>query len=331
MMQFDTPFTRMLGVRYPIMLGGLRGHGRAELAAAVSNAGGFGVITAGCFSSGAELRAEIEKTRSLTHQPFGVNISMNPGVGSDYGALTNEFVNVVCEEKPVAVETSGRSPEGIIDQLHAAGIKVIHKVPSARFAAKAERVGADMVSCIGYESGGHTGNDLVAGQIVLQHALELVHIPVICAGSVVDGKGFLAALAMGCAGVTMGTRFLISKESPAHPDYKAWAVSHAETDTMLVQRSIRNPLRVIKNDQAMRVAGYEAVNPAPKIEQIMPLITGKRTDAAMAAGDVEGGLYSCGQGIGLIHDIPSCAEIIQNIVSTAQECYRNMERMITVD
>ena len=332
-MEFHTKMTDLLHVRYPIMLGGIKGLGRAPLAAAVSNAGGFGVITAGCFSNCADpveaLRDEIRHTRELTDKPFGVNISMNPGAGSDYGPLTNGFVEVVCQEGIPAVETSGRSPDGIVGRLHDNGVKVIHKVASARFARKAEQAGVDAVACIGYESGGHSGLDQVSGHIVLQRTLSMVHVPVLCAASVVNGPGLLSALALGAEGVTIGTRFICSQESPAHPKMKEWIVAHNETDTMLVQRSIRNPIRAIKNDMAYRVLGYETMAGQPKISEIMPLINGQRSDEAMAAGDIENCLFSCGQGMGLIQDIPTIAEIVEEMIRTAGESYLRLQSMLS--
>ena len=334
-MKFQTRMTQMLGIEYPIMLGGIKGLGRAQLAAAVSNAGGFGVITAGCFTNaddpGEALRQEIRRMRELTDKPFGVNISMNPGVGSDYGPLTNAFVKVVCEEGIVAVETSGRNPDGVVPILHDHGVKVIHKVASARFARSAvEKAGVDAVACIGYESGGHSGLDQVSGSIVLQRTLELVDVPVLCAASVVDGKGLMGALAMGAEGAVIGSRFICSKESPAHQNAKAWVVSHEETDTMLIQRSIRNPIRAIKNDIAFRVLGFETMKGQPKISEIMPLINGKDSDAAMERGDIENCIFSAGQGMGLIHDIPSVQEIVDNMIRTAEESYARLQNLVAL-
>lgn len=266
--------------------------------------------------------------RELTDRPFGVNISMNPGAGSDYGPLTDGYVSVVCEEGIAAVETSGRSPEGIVPRLHDSGVKVIHKVASARFALKAQQAGADAVACIGYESGGHSGLDQVSGHIVLQKTLRAVHIPVLCAASVVDGRGLLSALALGADGVTLGTRFLCSQESPVHPKMKEWMVAHGETDTMIIQRSIRNPIRAIKNDMAYRVLGFETMAGQPKIDEIMKLINGKRSDDAMAAGDIDNCLFSCGQSIGLIDDIPTVQDIVQNMVSTAESSYVRLQQML---
>ena len=331
-MEFATRMTKMLGIRYPVMLGGIKGVGRAPLAAAVSNAGGFGVVTAGCFATCedpfGELRREIHTMRELTDKPFGVNISMNPGIGSDYGPLTNGFVDVVCEEGIPAVETSGRSPDGIVPKLHEHGIKVIHKVASARFAVKAEQAGADMVACIGYESGGHSGLDQVSGHVVLQKALEQVQIPVLCAASIVDGNGLMSALALGAEGVTIGSRFICSQESPVHPRMKEWLVAHGETDTMLIQRSIRNPIRAIKNDLAYRVLGFETMAGQPKISEIMPLINGKRSDEALAAGDIENCLFSCGQSVGLIHDIPTIQEIMDRMIKTAEASYMRLQQIV---
>lgn len=324
--EIKTRITEMLGIKFPIVLGGMKGLGNHRLAAAVSNAGGLGMITSGNFKNIEDLKREIQITRNLTDKPFGVNISLNPGAGSNYGAMTKAYVDLVCEEGITTVETSGYSPEGIVKQLHKNGIKVIHKVPSARFALKAAKTGVDAVAVVGYESGGHPGLDYVAGQIVLQKVCQQLDIPILLGAGVIDGKGLVSALALGADGVLLGTRFAISQESPAHQNMKQWLLNAHETDTCIAQESIRNPIRVIKNGQSLKVIDFETSNPS--IDQLMPLINGAHADEAMAIGDVQNCLFSIGQAVGLINDIPTVQEIVDMVITTAEDAVKRINNML---
>jgi len=315
-----TRITEMLGIEYPILMGGLQWLARAELVAAVCNAGGMGFITAASFPSPGALRAEIRKTRQLTERPFGVNISMLPALVAE--ELTEAFFTVAIEEGVRVVETSGRNPEPYVPRLKDAGIILIHKVPAVRFAKKAEAVGADAVTIVGFECAGHPGLDDVTSMILIPRVVESVSIPVIAGGGIADARGFVAALALGASGVLMGTRFMATRECGAHPALKEWMVNAQETDTVVIERSIRNPARVIRSSAAARVLAME--EQAASLEELMPFIRGEVGRDAMLSGDLERGTIHCGQAVGLIHEILSVREVIGRMVSEAREICRGL-------
>lgn len=286
---------------------------RAELAAAVSNAGGLGTITAATHGTKEELVAEIRKTRELTDRPFGVNISMLPD--TDPRDMTPKFMEAVVEEKVPVVETSGRSPEAFVPALKKAGVKIIHKVPAVRCALKAERVGVDAVTIVGFECGGHPGMDDVTTLIMIPKAARLLSIPVLAGGGVADARGFLAALAMGAEGVVMGTRFVATRECIAHPNFKEWIVNASETDTMIIMRSIKNPLRAIKNRAAYKALDME--NRGASLEELLTVVGGKVGRAALFEGDLENGTFSLGQCVGNIESVLSVREVIDEMLAGA--------------
>jgi len=312
-----TRLTEMLGIRYPIIQGGMQWLSRAELAAAVSNAGGLGIITAATHKTKADLRSEIRRTRELTAKPFGVNISMLPEMTAT--DLTRAYVETVLEEKVPVVETSGRSPEPFIGYLKEAGIKLLHKVPSVRFAKKAEAIGADAVIIVGFECGGHPGMDDVTTFVLAPRTAEALSIPVIAGGGVADARGFVAALALGAEGVIMGTRFVATKECIAHPNFKEWIVNASETDTVLILRSIRNAARVMKNAAARRALEME--DRGASLEELLTVVGGQTGKKALLEGDLEGGTFAIGQAAGLVHEIKSVAEVITGIVEGAARIY----------
>lgn len=309
-----TRITDLLNIRYPILQGGMQWLSRAELAAAVSEAGGFGIITAGSFSSKKELRDEIQKVRGLTNKPFGVNISMLPTV--QRGELIQDYFDVVCEEGILAVETAGRNPEPYVDQMKEAGIKLIHKVPGVRYARKAESLGADAVTIVGFECGGHPGMDDVTNFIKIPKAAETLKIPVIAGGGIGDGRGFMAALALGAEGIVMGTRFLATQECPIHPRFKEWILQAQEADTMIIQRSILNTNRVMKNKAAAKVLDMETRGAT--LEELMTIISGQVGKKAQENGDLDSAPIACGQVIGLIRDIPTVKELIERMMSEVE-------------
>ena len=277
---FKTRVTTMLGIEHPILQGGMQWLAKAELVSAVSNAGGLGFITAVSFATIAELRDEIHKTRDMTDRPFGVNISMLPVLMP--GDLTDAYVDLVCEEGIPVVETAGRNPEPYVPRLKQAGVKLFHKVPAARFARKAEAVGADAVIVVGFECGGHPGMDDVPSLIVLPRSVEEVNVPVIAAGGFCDGAGLLAALALGAEAVLMGTRFMACTESPMHDNFKQWMVQARETDTIVVERSIRNAARIMKNEAALTVARMESEGAT--LQDLLPVIAGRVGREAYLSG-----------------------------------------------
>ena len=324
MNMIKTRITELLKIRYPILQGGMQWLSRAELAAAVSEAGGFGIITAGTFSSPKELREEIRKTRELTDKPFGVNISMLPTVPR--GEMIQDYFDVVCQEKILAVETAGRNPEPYVAQLKRAGIKLIHKVPGVQYAQKAESIGADAVTIVGFECGGHPGMDDVTNFIKIPKAADLVKIPLIAGGGIGDARGLLAALALGAEGIVMGTRFLATEECPIHPRFKEWILQAQEVDTLIIQRSILNTNRVMKNKAAARVLEME--NRGATLEELMNIISGQVGKRAEETGDLDSATIACGQVIGLIRDIPTVKELIEKMIGEVESILGRLNEFI---
>lgn len=312
---FKTRITEMLGIEYPIISGGMQWLSKAELASAVSEAGGLGLITAASFPETEELRDEIKKARTLTDKPFGVNISMLPAMIA--GDTTQKYVDIVCEEKVPVVETSGRSPEALVPALKEAGVKIIHKVPAVRYARKAESVGADAVTIVGFECGGHPGMDDVTSMVLIPRAAETLDIPVIAGGGIADARGFMAALSLGAEAVVMGTRFLATKECPSHANFKEWLVEAQETDTMMIERSIRNAVRVMRNETAEKVLEME--EKGATLDELIVYISGKVGREAWMSGDLDGATIACGQNVGLIHEVKTVKEVIDGIVNGARE------------
>jgi nitronate monooxygenase len=309
-----TRITEMLGIQYPLLQGGMQWLARAELVSAVSNAGGFGFLTALSCATAQELRDEIHKTRDMTDKPFGVNISMLPVLMP--GDLTEAFVDLVCAEGIVAVETAGRNPEPYVPRLKEAGVRLFHKVPAVRYARKAEAVGADAVIVVGFECGGHPGMDDVPSLIVLPKASQELRIPVVAAGGFCDGRSLVAALALGAEAVLMGTRFMATKESPMHDNFKQWMVNAQETDTMIVERSIRNAARIMKNQASRTVARMESEGAT--LADLLPVIAGKVGREAYLSGDIDMGTIACGQVVGRIAEIKSVQETIEDIMNDAR-------------
>jgi nitronate monooxygenase len=296
---------------------------KAELAAAVSNAGGIGTVNATSFADKEALRDEIKKMRQLTQKPFIVNISMLPELSLD--DKTRSFVDVVLEERVPIVETSGRSPADLVPLFKEQGIKSIHKSASVRHAIKAQEMGVDAVTVVGYECGGHPGMDDVGAFVLFAKASEELTIPVIGGGGISDGKTFYAALALGLDGVIVGTRFMASREAPVHDNVKNMILQAQETDTTLTQRSIRNALRVYKNTAAKEVLEMEAGGCT--LEDLMPIITGQRSRQAYIDGEYDNAQISIGQASGRIHSVLSAAEIVAEMVAGAQQARARLEAM----
>jgi NAD(P)H-dependent flavin oxidoreductase YrpB (nitropropane dioxygenase family) len=321
---FRTRLTQILGIKYPIVQGGLQWLATAQLASAVSEAGGLGIISSLSFPDHKSLRNEIRLMKEKTQKPFAVNLSMLPELTK--GDRTLEILQVILEEKVPVVETSGRSPEPFIQKLKGEGIKLIHKVPSVRFAQKAEAIGADAVTIVGFECGGHPGMDDVTSLVLIPKAAESVKIPIIAGGGIADGRGFLAALALGAEGVVMGTRFVATQECPAHPRIKEWFIKARETDTMLIQRSIKNAARVMRNQAAETTLALE--EKGTSLEELLTVISGQMSRKAYDEGDLSGAVIACGQCVGLIHEIKSVKEVIDDIVQGAQSILQKMNAMI---
>lgn len=320
---FETRVTKLLGIKYPIIQGGLQWLATAKLASAVSEAGGLGIISSLTFPDRESLINEIRLMKKMTKRPFGVNVSMLPELTK--GDRTEEIVDILIEEKVPVVETSGRSPEPFIKKLKDNNIKLIHKVPSLRFAKKAETIGADAVSVVGFECGGHPGMDDVTSLVLIPIVSERLQIPVIAGGGIADSRGFLAALALGAEGVVMGTRFVTTKECPAHPKIKELFIQARETDTMIIQRSIKNAARVIRNKAAEKTLSME--QKGASLEELMTIISGQMSKEAYQVGDTEGAIIACGQCVGLIQEVKSVKEVIEEIIEGAKTILQRLNRI----
>ena len=310
-----TRLTAILGTRLPIIQGGMRWASRAVLAAAVSEAGGLGMISAHTQPDAASLAREIEHARSLTSQPVGVNLTiLAANRGFDYDALV---ATIIAAKVPV-VETAGSNPANYLPALKAAGVRLIHKCTSVRHALKAEQLGVDAVTLVGFEGAGHPGEDDVPALVLLPVAARSLKLPVIACGGFTDGRGLVAALALGAEGIAMGTRFLLTKESGLHAEIKARMLAANERDTVLVGRSYRDSARVLRNrvvDQALEIEARGGAT----YGELEPLIGASRWMRAMEMGEVDGGAIPAGMGIGLIDDLPSCRELIDRISAQARD------------
>lgn len=311
-----TRITELFDIEHPIIQGGMHYVGLAELASAVSNAGGLGIITGLTQKTPELLAREIARCREMTDKPFGVNLTFLPTFADP---PYPEYIAAIVEGGVKAVETAGRSPEAHMPALKAAGIKVIHKCTSVRHALKAERIGCDAVSVDGFECGGHPGEDDVPNFILLPRAAEELKIPFVASGGMADGRSLVAALALGAEGMNMGTRFIATREAPVHDNVKRAIVAASELDTRLIMRSLRNTERVINNAGVERIAAIEREKgDALKIEDIIGEVAGIYP-RVMTEGDMDAGAWSCGMVIGLVRDVPTCRELIDRIMAQADQ------------
>jgi nitronate monooxygenase len=310
---FTTRITELLGIDHPIVQGGMMGVASPELVASVSNAGALGVMTALTYPSPDDLAAAIARTRELTERPFAVNLTLLPTlVPKDYDA----YVDCVVSNRVPIVETAGRNPQPYLDRLKGAGITVMHKCTSVRFAHKAAEIGCDAVSIDGFECGGHPGEDDVTSLILVPRVADELDIPVLATGGFGDGRGLAAALALGAAGISMGTRFVATVEAPVHDNVKQWLVRSSERDTVLVMRSLKNTERVLRNEIAEKVIELE--QQGVPFEELAPLLSGTRGYKVLTDGDIDYGLWATGQVVGLIDDIPTVQELVDRIVTDAE-------------
>ena len=310
-----TAITEMFGIEHPIIQGGMHFVGLAELASAVSNAGGLGIITGLTQGTPEKLANEIARCRDLTDKPFGVNMTFLPSVRPpDYPGL----FKVIVESGVSAVETAGNNPSEWLPMLKEAGIKVIHKCTSVRHALKAQRIGCDAVSVDGFECGGHPGEDDVTNFILLPRAAEELEIPFVSSGGMANGRSLVASLAMGADGMNMGTRFIATQEAPVHENVKQALVEASELDTRLIMRGLRNTERVLNNAGVERLIQKEQdLGTDLKFEDILPEVAGIYP-RVMQEGDVDAGAWSCGMVAGLIHDVPTVQELMDRIMSEAE-------------
>ena len=297
---------------------------RAELVAAVSNAGGLGIMASLTFPTAEELRQEIKKTKSMTDKPFAVNVTLLPTART---VNLEEYFNVAIDEGVGIIETAGRNPEPYIKLLKEAKVKIMHKVARVRDVKTSERLGVDAVTIVGFEAAGHPSMEDVASSVRVPISADAVKIPVIAGGGIGDARGFVAALALGAEGVVMGTRFMASKECLAHPKIKQWMLQATEKDTLMIQRSIDNPDRVMRTDFAQSVLEMEGKGAT--LEELLPLISGLRGKQALDDGDINKGAIPCGQAVGLIHDIPSVREIIEGVINEAKVIAQHLYSIAT--
>ena len=311
-----TRITELFGIEHPIIQGGMHYVGFAELAAAVSNAGGLGIITGLTQKTPADLANEIARCKDMTDRPFGVNITFLPSLTQpDYPGI----VKAVIQGGVTVVETAGRNPEPVLPHLKDAGIKVIHKCTSVRHALKAQAIGCDAVSVDGFECGGHPGEDDVPNMILLPRAADELEIPFVSSGGMADGRSLVASLALGADGMNMGTRFIATREAPVHDNVKRAIVNATELDTRLVMRPLRNTERVLKNTAVKRLLEKEKTLGADlTFEDIEDEVAGVYPKI-MIDGDMEAGAWSCGMVAGLIDDIPTCRELIDRIMAEAED------------
>jgi NADH:quinone reductase (non-electrogenic) len=314
-----TAITRLFGIEHPIIQGGMHYVGFAELAAAVSNAGGLGIITGLTQKTPELLAREIARCRDMTDKPFGVNLTFLPTLSAP---PYPEYIRAIVEGGVKIVETAGRSPEQYMPALKAAGIKVIHKCTSVRHSLKAERIGCDAVSVDGFECGGHPGEDDIPNMILLPRAADELKIPFVASGGMADARSLVASLAMGAAGINMGTRFIATKEAPVHQNVKNAIVAATELDTRLVMRALRNTERVLTNASVERLLEIERKKGKNlKFDDIHDEVAGVYPKI-MIDGDMDAGAWSCGMVVGLINDIPSVKELIDRVMSEAEEIIR---------
>jgi nitronate monooxygenase len=306
----------MLGIRYPIIQGGMMWIGRAELASAVSNAGGLGILTALTQPTPEALTKEIDRCRGMTDRPFGVNLTILPSASPPpYEA----YLDAVIGSGIKILETAGNNPKELIGKAKAAGITIIHKCTAIRHALSAVRNGVDMISIDGFECAGHPGEDDVGGLVLIPAAARQLDVPVIASGGIGDGRGLAAALALGAEGVNMGTRFCATKEAPMHENVKQMMVAKTERDTNLIFRTMHNTARCLKNSVSDEVVAMERRPGGVEFKDIHHLVAGARGRAALESGGLEDGLIWGGQVVGLIDDIPSCRELIQRMVLECRE------------
>jgi NAD(P)H-dependent flavin oxidoreductase YrpB (nitropropane dioxygenase family) len=319
-----TRFTELFGVEHPIAQGGMQWVGRATLVSAVANAGALGFITALTQPTPEDLTREIARCRDWTDKPFGVNLTILPAIVPPPYA---EYRAAIIESGIKIVETAGYKPQEHVDEFKKHGVKVIHKCTAVRHALSAERMGVDAISIDGFECAGHPGEDDIPGLILIPAAADKIKIPMIASGGFGDARGLVAALALGAEGINMGTRFMATKESPIHEKVKQQMVANDERATDLIFRTMHNTARVAKNAISQQVVELE--RSGAKFEDVRELVAGSRGKGVYEFGDPDHGIWSAGMVQGLIHDVPSCAELIGRIVGEAEGIIRSrLDRMV---
>jgi len=318
-----TRITELFGIERPIIQGGMHYVGYAELASAVSNAGGLGIITALTQPTPDDLASEIARCHEMTDKPFGVNLTFLPAFAMP---PYPEFIDAIISGGVKIVETAGRNPQEHLPRLKEAGVRVIHKCTSVRHALKAESIGCDAVSVDGFECGGHPGEDDIPNMILLPRAAEELSIPFVSSGGMADGRSLVASLALGADGMNMGTRFIATREAPVHENVKQALVAATELDTRLIMRPLRNTERVLSNaavEEVLRIERERLAAGEPlQIDDVRHLVAGAKNRKVLQEGEMDTGVWSCGMVAGLIHDIPTCQELLDTIMAEAEELIR---------
>jgi len=320
----QTKMTQLLGIQHPIMQGGMQHLGTPELAAAVSNAGGLGTINVTIYPEFEDFRAAVQKMKSLTDKPFAVNVSIPPDVNP--GDKTGEYLKICSEEGVKIIELAGGNPAPFAPVIKGYGMTLIVKMAALKHAKKAQSVGADIVTIVGYEVAGHPGMGELSSFVLADKVSHELDIPVMLGGGVADGYGLAGALSLGCAGVVMGTRFVASTEAVISDAHKQWIVDHQEGDTTTCQRSIRNMVRVANTASAQ--ACLEMEKKGATLQELMAVISGRNSKDAYQSGEVEKGLFPVGQTIGLIQDVKPCKEIIDEVMAQAEAQIARVNAML---
>ena len=325
MANFKTRMTEVLGIEYPIMCGGLQNAANPELAVAISEAGGLGITNISMYPDFYDFRATMKWMRGHTKKPLAVNISMIPNV--DMGDKIRQYLTICGEEGINVIETSGKDPAEFVPLIHSYGMKIVHKVPMARHALKAQKSGVDCVTVVGSEAAGHPSPDLIGTMVVANRAVELCSIPVLVGGGICNGRSMAAALALGADGVVIGTRFLTASECSISQNHKDWIIEHTEKDTVLCQRAIKNMIRVAHNAAADECLEMEK-KPGVTLQDLMPIISGAVGKQAYQSGDTSRGMFAVGQDIGLISDVKPAKEIIEDMIREAVEAVDRLKTLM---
>ncbi|KAL0961028.1 hypothetical protein HGRIS_006019 [Hohenbuehelia grisea] len=324
-MPIVTPLTKLLGIRVPVVQGGMQWVGLPRLAAAVSEAGGLGVLTALSQPSPDALRKAIRETKKLTSKPFGVNITLLPTINPpDYEG----YARAAVEEGVRIFETAGNNPGPLIKFFKSQGCIVVHKCTTIRHAKSAEKMGVDVLSIDGFECAGHPGEEDIGGLVLLARAANDLKVPYIASGGIADARGFAAALALGACGVNMGTRFMATVESPIHQNIKDTIVKSSERDTVHIFRTLHNTARVFKNKVSMEVVAIERRPGGAKFEDVRELVSGARGKLVYENGDPDYGIWSAGIAVGLINDIPTCEELVKTLESGVERTIGNLQGLV---
>ncbi|MDA0346796.1 MAG: nitronate monooxygenase family protein [Verrucomicrobia bacterium] len=318
-----TRFTETFGIEHPIVMGGMQWVGRAELVSAVANAGALGFLTALTQPTPEDLVKEVQRCREMTDKPFGVNLTILPSLKP---IPYDEYRQAIIESGIKVVETAGNNPSSHLPDFKKAGVKVIHKCTSVRHGLTAERIGCDAISMDGFECAGHPGEDDVTNLVLLPIARDKIKIPMIASGGLGDARGLVAVLALGAEGMNMGTRFMATKESPVHDNVKQQMVKNDERATEMIFRTLKNTARVASNSVSREVVAIEAKGNAT-IDDLAHLVSGQRGRLVFEKGDVEHGIWSAGMVQGLIHDIPTCKELIDRIMEEASQIINRLQSL----